>query len=236
MADDLQRCHEMVPETVSRGQSADGRALSKREALSRLECVYDSVRLTERRLWRARGPLPAALPGNSARTGQACQPCEGVAVGPHVQSLPRVGPKEWRMACSMELRPCSCAPFSCARPSRQASSCGASVCLAQVAQGRNLLSCSSACLTCVNARHVRLWWFDKGKSEKADDGAAATCAGLHVVQVLGGYGIERYTAKEGEALDPTRHDVDISVTPRPGAAREVPGSVAVTLKARALPL
>jgi hypothetical protein len=48
-ADDLQRCHEMVPETMSRGQSADGRALSKREAPLRLECVYDSVGLTERR-------------------------------------------------------------------------------------------------------------------------------------------------------------------------------------------
>jgi len=57
-----------------------------------------------------------------------------------------------------------------------------------------------------------------------------------VAQVLGGYGIERYTAKEGGALDPTRHDVDSGVTRRPGAAREVPGSVPVTLKARALHL
>jgi len=57
-----------------------------------------------------------------------------------------------------------------------------------------------------------------------------------VAQVLRGYGIERYTAKEGGALDPTRHDVDSGVTRRPGAAREVPGSVPVTLKARALHL
>jgi hypothetical protein len=74
------------------------------------------------------------------------------------------------------------------------------------------------------------------ENENRPGGIGAICAGLRVAQVLRGYGIERNTAKEGEALDPTRHDVDSSVTPRPGAAREVPGSVAVTLKARASPL
>jgi len=88
-ADDLQRCHEIVPETMSCGQSADGRALSKREALSRLECAC-----TTACAWRSAGC--------GRRAGPSRQRCL-VTLGGTVSPASRARALLWDLMCGLWL-------------------------------------------------------------------------------------------------------------------------------------